>query len=285
MAFRWLLHTHADDILNYHTRDGAAGAANLRAIFGLDDRSITNLTAIAKQCRTEAEEKGWRNKAGFPEEVVRRFIGADMAYSHQTHGLPARGEFPLSSGYLQALLHDVDEAVLKGDDNAKGESLETVAFYLFSLLPGCVPKRNVLAQDSSYEDDIIVRDLYRENNIISDTFGRHFLVECKHRKGPIEVPEIGYFLFRIKMQHTKFGVMFSNYGITGGKNSIPERAARAEIMRAFHEDGSICVVITREHLDQLIQDEGGFFWLLLEKYEEYRFGRPKSAKKVKMRRT
>jgi hypothetical protein len=109
-------------------------------------------------------------------------------------------------------------------------------------------------------------------------FGRQFLVECKHRKEPIAVQEVGYFLFRMRMQHTKFGVMLSNLGITGGKNGTPERAARAEIMRAYHEDGSICIVLTRENLDELIRQDNGFFWMLLEKYEEYRFGRPKTVR-------
>jgi hypothetical protein len=54
-------------------------------------------------------------------------------------------------------------------------------------------------------------------------------------------------------------------GITGGKNGTPERAARAEIMRAYHEDGSICIVLTRENLEELIRQDSGFFWMLLEK--------------------
>jgi hypothetical protein len=154
---------------------------------------------------------------------------------------------------------------------AKGTTLEDLAQYLFSLLPGCIPERNVRDTALAYESDIVVRNLYKENNSIVDMFGRYFLVECKNWDKRIDVEAVGYFLFRMRMLHSKFGVIFSRKGITGSKS---DEASRALIRRNYHEDGSICVVLDANDLNQLSKERTGFHWMLLHKMEEFRFGRP-----------
>ncbi len=173
--------------------------------------------------------------------------------------------------YFAALLDEVKRE--DGTSTERGDRLETAAYYLFSLLSGCLPQKTTIDRYNAFESDIIVRNVYRSSSVVSELFGRHVLVECKNWTKVVRVQPVGYFLFRMKMTHSQLGVIFSNRGITGG---VSRNNARSLIQRNYHEDGTNCIVLDMKDLQRLARGEIGFFWLLLEKVEEFRFGKPRA---------
>jgi hypothetical protein len=148
----------------------------------------------------------------------------------------------------------------------KGDSLETIASYLFLLIPGWIPRRNL--RNEAFETDIVVRNYSPTADLMADIFGRDFIVECKNWKDPIGVKDLGYFLLRMSLTHAKFGVLFSRQGITGNDTTD----AKSLLKRAFHESNSICVVVTLEDLRDLEKGGATFRSLLFKRMEEIRFG-------------
>ncbi|MCI0562084.1 MAG: hypothetical protein MN733_26655, partial [Nitrososphaera sp.] len=106
--------------------------------------------------------------------------------------------------------------------------------------------------------------------------GRHFLVECKNWDESVGVRDVGYFLYRMRLTHCSFGVIFAKDNISGKKGK-GEIAARSLIRRAFHEDGNTCVVLDRNDLEGLAKRETTFWSMLLSKIELFRFGKAKKT--------
>jgi len=269
IAFRWTLLAYAHDILSNQNYGYAYQI--LHASFGMNKKDIDALSEVGRECYKDTNQD-WGSLSSFPEEVVRKFstMKRSASYASQIAHLTTQRDFPVSPGYLTALIEQLD----LGTNDQKGRRLEDTAFYLMSLLPGCLPKRNILDTERAYETDLIVRNLQTNSNIISDLFGRHILVECKNYANPVGVPDVGYFLFRMRLTHAIFGVIFAPKGITGKE----EDEARSLIRRAFHEDGVVCIVIDRTDLQPLVAGDMSLYWLLLEKYEEFRFGKPKRSR-------
>src|SRR5262249_20725411 len=128
------------------------------------------------------------------------------------------------------------------ETKAHGDTLEHLAAYLLLLIPGLVPRINVIPETNDMQHDLVISNLRQSSSLEAELFGRNFLVECKNWKKKIGPSEIGYFLYRMRLTHTTFGIMFARSGIAGG---IKGQAAFAQNLcqRAFHEDGSICILI------------------------------------------
>ena len=155
----------------------------------------------------------------------------------------------------------------------KGNTLEDLATYLTLLIPGWIPQRNVMTKYNEFESDIIVSDRTQAANLNAELFGRHILVECKNWKDPVGVQDVGYFLYRMILTRTKFGILFASNGITGSSEKSQGRdAATSLIHRAFAHNGYICIVLSTKDLHEL--KNGQSFWtMIVEKAEEVRFVR------------
>jgi hypothetical protein len=271
MALRWAMLMQADDILGEHSEGGGAGRQTLTTKYGLSTFGLDELNRIASECLSEVKQNmDWSKPAAFVEEVLCRFAQSSAGYALAE--ITSVREFPISKGYLSSMMDWVNSA--QGSDE-KGRALESLALYLLLLLPGCIPHKNVLAELSIFETDVLVQNLSPTPTVVTELLGRHFLIECKNRQVKTNVSDIGYFLYRMKLTHTKFGIIFSREGITGEDKG---EAGRELIRRAFHEDDSICVVISDSDLDELISGTAqNFWWMLLGKIEALRFGRPKPA--------
>lgn len=275
LAFRWALLTAIHDIQNRMSDSPALQMA--QATFGFGAPAARKLVLLANACAQETGDD-WSQPCGFPEEIVQRLMRASEgrdAYTEQVALHATRHEFPISPGYLHALMARLSEAQAQGAQitpKEKGDRLEAIARYLTSLLPGCVPRANLLSADKAFESDIVVANVYTQPTIISDLFGRYILVECKNYAQPVDVARVGYFLHRMRMVHAPFGIIFASRSVTGSKLTEDEQAARSLIRRAFHEDGSICVVIDQDDLERLAEGQVSFYWLLHSRYEEFRFG-------------
>ena len=238
-ALRWALLTQADDLLHRHEKGGGAGRQWLRTIFGASRTELDALKDIAFE----------------------RFFSRPSSVE----------EFPLSLPYFRALLNKVSAPA--NNTKAKGDALEFLAAYLFLLIPGWFPSRNVLDENQSFETDIIISNLNPTGNLTAELLGRNFLVECKNWGTPIKVRDVGYFLHRMRLTHCGFGVLFAANDVTGRIKG--ETAARSLIRRTFHEDGNTCVVLDMSDLELLARGEVSFWSLLLREMQRFRFGKAK----------
>lgn len=267
-SFRWALHTHAADLLAKHPSDGGLGRVWLYGYFGVTGTQLAPLNQIGKAA---ADPAVWKDSGGFPEDVIRRLLrdrplGTEL-FSHRMLVC----EFPLTRPYLAALWDESQEANLDTDE--QGRRLETVAEYLFSLLPGCVPMINVVDPAFASQHDVVVANHSTSPQFPAELFGSYFMVECKNWNKPIGSPDVGYFLFRLRQAKCKFGVMFSKHGITGAKKE--ETNAQALVARSFRGDDVTCVVISEADIKSLIDGERtSVLSLLRTGLEQLRYGTP-----------
>lgn len=270
-AFRWSLLTQADNMLGEDREKGRFSRHWLYAKFGLSDAEREALNTLAEKCRQEAETNSWGSPSGFAEEVLRRFAQDNENGRAVFQRLSGPEEFHLTRPYLRVLLDRMNAA--RGN-KSKGERLEDVAFYLFSLLPGCVPRRNQCDLAGASEHDLVVSNMSPTSSLIGDIFGRDFLIECKNWNRTVGAEHVGYFLFRMDLTHCRFGVILSRKGITAKSGS--DSYAEALVRRAFHEHGSACVVVSLSDLQKLAREEiAGVTSLLIERLNDFRFGKQK----------
>ena len=263
-TLRWLLTLAASDVLYsgdlYHpVKERVVGW------YGIPEDAANKLAVIALNNRGVVAKAGnWLVPEAFPEDVITKFLA-----EHQEYGVlfarhtPTVNEFPLSKVYFCSLLEAMDNAA---NTTEKGKTLEDLATHLTLLIPGWIPRRNVKTVYNEFESDIIVSNLVQAGNLNAELFGRNFLIECKNWDARVGVREVGYFLYRMKLTHTSFGILFASNGITGDSENQEDekrvrRAATSLIHRAFNEDGNICVVITTEDLNQLM--DGRSFWAMI----------------------
>jgi hypothetical protein len=271
-AIRWALLTQADDILWEHHSDGGGGKQMLLTILSMTENELSSLNEIARNkllSVRSGKQENWMIPAAFAEDTVVAFFLANPEASHLLALDSDQTQFPVTPSYLCSLLESVQDG--HKTTTEKGDALEDLATYLFMLIPALCPRRNVKDIYNTFETDIVIRNLIRKSDPITDIFGRHFLVECKNWDNPVGVADVGYFLYRMRLTHVKAGIIFAKTGITGTQED--ERAARGIIRKAFHEDGSLCIVIKEKDLTSLLTQHLSFVSLLIERVERIRFGK------------
>ncbi len=256
-AIWWLLHTQADDA--FDNVEGH-GWRDLRSNFQVSSNLKDTLQQLAP------EPSDWKSPAGFAEDVVRRLVLKHPEHSYLFAHQSSSIEFPISNPYFEALL----DAAKKQDTSSqeKGDSLETLATYLFMLIPGWIPHQKV--SNRTFENDLMVENLSPHSNLMADMLGRQFIVECKNWKDPVGVQAVGYFIHRMRLTHSSFGVLLSREGITGEQDS---KAATDLVKQSFHEDNVLCVVLNEKDLDNLQKGNTTFRALLITKVSEIKYGK------------
>lgn len=108
LAFRWALLTAISDLQSGMSNSPALQMA--QATFGFGAPAARKLGFLANEC-AQAIGEDWSRPCGFPEEVVQRPMRASEgrdAYTEQPlHA--TRHEFPISPGYLRALMARLSE--------------------------------------------------------------------------------------------------------------------------------------------------------------------------------
>lgn len=270
-ALRWALLTHADDVLGNGGEFEGAGKQWLQAILGVSEADLNEFTSVAAAGLNRvnnAHDGNWAVPSGYAEDVLVCLAETHPELAHLFAEDSNIREYPLTPAYFQLLLDQVEAT--EGTTTEKGNRLEHLAAYLFLLVSGWVPAAKVKPDDQASEHDIVVSNLNRTSDLSSELFGRRFLVECKNWEKPVRVSQVGYFLYRMRLTHCKFGVIFAKNGITG--NEDEEKAARALLRRAFHEDGSICAVLDLNDLNALADVKHTFWSLLLQRSQNLQFG-------------
>jgi hypothetical protein len=83
IGFRWLLYTHAQDVLRMHSDIGGAGRDLLRTLYGLSSAAVQQLTDTALTCREVVRQhQTWKIPEAFPEEVLRRLSISQGEYTN-----------------------------------------------------------------------------------------------------------------------------------------------------------------------------------------------------------
>lgn len=282
-AFWWQLHALADDYLD----DGRGGGARivLETILGTpNSRIFEYIENISINNREICKSTGWNNKQGFAEDVIVTFVINHPEYASMFAYPTNEVEFPVSPGYLSCLLKSID-------DDRQGKKLEHIACYLFMHLPGCTPAYDLRDEEQVMQTDVVIRNLTPQSNLIAETFGRQFAIECKNWSYPVGSSECGYFLHRLQLTHCSLGVILSKNGVTGShsmmyceegsqirieKNPDDEKSAKQLIRRSYHEIGITCIVLKLNDLLKLVQEETTLRNILFERIEQFRFGLSKN---------
>jgi hypothetical protein len=144
-----------------------------------------------------------------------------------------------------------------------GKTLESLADYLMSSMPGCRTMKRKQSPSTDY--DLICSIEGLELDFRSE-FGRYFVCECKDRAGPANFTDMAKFCRVLDSVKSRFGILFSRKGISG---TGAHRDAALEQLKVFQDRGTVIVVVDQEDLDRVAQGTN-FISLLRTKYERVR---------------
>jgi|ERR1035441_3215982 hypothetical protein len=229
--------------------------------------SQTDFEAIATAARALKAAGGslWH----FPETTL-----VQLARSQKLKiPLPRGGtDIPVNRPFLKQLI----ERLPAGDNNQKKESLEFLASYLAVTLPGVRINANVKANANAatfeHEIDLVVTQYGSTPTYLLEALGRHFLIECKNWDSRVGAQALNHFVAKMRFHRCKCGVIFSREGLSGDADQQTGlRFARVTQLRWYQQDDCVVIVITKQHLDELIAAGGSFSEALLHGYESVRF--------------
>lgn len=157
--------------------------------------------------------------------------------------------------YIQHLIGQLGEPT--------GKTLERLAEYLVSCIPGCRTTRR--ARGGSTDYDVICSMEGPALDFRAD-LGRCFICECKDWNAPADFTVFAKFARVLDSIKASFGILFSSEGITG---SARHEDAWLDQMKVFHDRGMVIVVVSCADLD-LLAKGANFVSMLRRKYEEVR---------------
>jgi hypothetical protein len=165
------------------------------------------------------------------------------------------GVFPANPRYVRHLLEGL------GDQT--GESLNVLAAYLLSCMPGC---RTACRQRSGTHEYDLVCSLEGAELDFRSEFGRYFVCECKDWTEKADVRTMAVLCRVLDSAKSRFGILFSKSGISGEGRA---RDAELEQLKIFQDRGTVIVVIDKNDMQQLAEG-ANFVSLLRKKYERVR---------------
>jgi len=197
----------------------------------------------------------WKENSGdrfYPEWVLQQL---DKGWMTEIPSPREAGVYIANTRYISHLIDALGEK--------SGETLELLAEYTLSCMPGC--KTNMRQRTPSTDYDIVCSMEGFEIDFRSE-FGRYFICECKDWDKPADFSAIAKFSRVVESTKARFGILFSKMGISGERTS---KDAAREQLKLFHDHGTIIVVIQIKDL-QAIASGRNFIDLLRAKYERVR---------------
>jgi hypothetical protein len=144
-----------------------------------------------------------------------------------------------------------------------GSTLEVLAEYILSCMPGC---RTVRRQRSGSTDYDIVCSMDGFEVDFRSELGRYFVCECKDWRRPADFTTMAKFCRVLDSTKSRFGILFSRTGLSGeGKTKFAER----EQLKVFQDRGMVIVVVDEKDLARVAHGVN-FVSLLRSKYERVR---------------
>ena len=144
-----------------------------------------------------------------------------------------------------------------------GESLERLAEYILSCMPGCRTRRRGKTKSTDY--DIVCSIEGIEVDFRSE-FGRYFVCECKDWEQPADFTSMAKFCRVLDSTKSKFGILFSKSGISGAGETT---YAAKEQLKVFQDRGMVIVVVDLNDVTK-ISNGHNFINMLRTKYEGVR---------------
>jgi hypothetical protein len=188
----------------------------------------------------------------YPESIL---LELDQQWMTEYPSAEEGAYYIINSRYVKTLLCKLGA----GD----GLALERLAQYLLSSMPGCRTYRRKRTRSTDYDVICTLEGLSLD---FRSELGRYFLCECKDWAKPVDFNAFTKFAGVLRSAKCKFGVLFSDRGITGqGRTSDAER----EQLKIHQEAGTVVVVVSRADLDRVADGEN-FITMLRTKYEEIR---------------
>lgn len=158
----------------------------------------------------------------------------------------------------------VDE-LLKNIGNGTGKSLEYIASYLLSCMPGCKTNTRFYQMGNTTDYDVVcsldgfVLDFRSE-------LGRYFVCECKDWDKPANFTTMAKFCRILTSIKSNFGILFSKNGITGQDEEL---YAEREQLKVFQDSGIVIVVLDLKDIVK-IKSGQNLINMLRTKYEKIR---------------
>lgn len=188
----------------------------------------------------------------FPEWVLQE-LGEDWIRDYPTE--EEAGIYVLNTRYLKYLFD--------GLGTHEGKTLERLAYYLLSCIPGCRAYRRTRTESTDYD---VVCSLEGPGLDFRDEVGRYFLCECKDWSRPADFTTIAKFARVLESAKCRFGILFSREGITG---AMATTDAAREVLKLFQDRGIPIVVVSESDLRQVLQG-ANLMAMLRAKYEGIR---------------
>jgi hypothetical protein len=214
---------------------------------GLRDSEFRRYAGEFWQRRNETPET-----ALFPEALLQR---VDDSWRTEIPSPTEAFFFLANEAYVKRLVARLGDR--------RGETLELLAEYLLSCMPGCRTQRRQRSGSTDYD---IVCAMEGPDLDFRSELGRHFVCECKDWSQPADFTTMAKFCRVLDSTKARFGILFSRLGISGqGSTSFAER----EQLKVFQDRAVVIVVLDRRDLEA-VASGANFISLLRERYEAVR---------------
>ncbi len=254
---RYLMLTLCEDAINWNGNIPAnTTGVYFRFVWinGLSDVDFRRYAREFWDLYTNSPELGY-----FPESLLQ------MVDDHWQTELPTPEEaffYIINETYVSHLISHIGEK--------SGKTLERLAAYLLSCMPGCRTKIRQRSQSTDYD---VVCSMEGQELDFRSELGRYFVCECKAWKSPANFTTMAKFCRVLDSTKARFGILFSTKGISGSRRT--SFAAR-ELLKIYQDRGIVIAVITLRDLEN-VSKGSNLIWLLKDKYESVRLDLIKNA--------
>lgn len=190
--------------------------------------------------------------ASFPEDLLLR---VDDAWLSEFPSPREAAAYFINDRYVTRLIDHL------GDKT--GKTLEQLAEYLLSCMPGCRTRQRGISKSTDYD---IICTMEGFDLDFRSELGRYFVCECKDWKSPADFTVFAKFCRVLDSIKSRFGILFSKSGISGEGNTT---AAEREQIKVFQDRGVVIVVVDLGDLKR-VAEGANFITLLRSKYEVVR---------------
>ena len=259
-AKRYLMYTLCEDAVCYGPEKRAKGSGvYFRPVgyHGMSDQLVTEFTQLANDKAIELGVEGW-----FPERLL-----AELEDDRWMTECPTEiefGRYVANPIYVQFLMSQIGKT--------HGMTLEWLAHYLVSMIPGCRAYRRKLTKTSDFD---VLGSFEGPATDFRSELGRYFLCECKDWNKPADFTTMAKLSRSLDSVKSRFGILFSKKGISRGDGN---RYAEREQLKVFAQHGIAIIVISEQDLEAVANGES-FLSMLRSEYEFVRLdlSKPLSA--------
>lgn len=223
----------------------------LRSSFRISDNEINEIKKIAEELSDKR----------YPEKAILEY---NLNYNVKNRIRDTEREiFEINSHFASQLMKEIEEQNKSSVD--KGTMFENLMVYLLSSVDGfevAYIRKWTMGKEHDY--DLIIRNLINNDPVFME-FGKYILVECKYWNKPVGVNDIHHFISKIRNHDCHCGILVAKEGISHTKEE------NLSILKAYHRDGIVVIVITKNDIENVIKGDINLITLLLSEYEKIKF--------------